>query len=67
MRAVFSLLLLVLAYAGTLPTEGYREERRFLATAGFINLTDNFRNEEVEICMVEELSNEDFRDLEEQG
>ena len=62
-QAVFSLLLLLLASAGTLPTEGYREERRFLATAGFINLADNFRNEEIEICMVEEFSNDDFRDL----
>ena len=63
MRTVFSLLLLLLATAGTLTTPGYTEEIRFLATAGFVNLTENFRNEEVEICMVEELTNKDFRDL----
>ena len=63
MRTVFSLLLLLLATAGSLPTPGYAEERRFLTTAGFVNLTENFQNEEVEICMVEELTNEDLREL----
>ena len=63
MRTVFSFLLLLLATGGSLPTPGYPEERRFLATAGVGNLTENFRNEEVKICMVEELTNEDFREL----
>ena len=63
MRTVFSLLLLLLATAGSLPTPGYAEERRFLTTAGFVNLIENFQNEEIEICMVEELTNEDLREL----
>ena len=63
MRTVFSLLLLLLATTGSLPTPGYREESRYLATAGFGNITENFRNEEVEICMVEGLTTEDFREL----
>ena len=63
MRTVLSFLLLLLATAGSLPTPGYTEERRFLATAGFGNLGENFRNEEVEICMLEGLTTEDFREL----
>ena len=47
MRTVFSLFLLLLATAGSLPTPGYAEERRFLTTAGFDNLTENFQNEDI--------------------
>ena len=63
MRTVFSLLLFLLATAGSLPTPGYAEERRFLTTVGFVNLTENFQNEEVEICMVDELTSEDLREV----
>ena len=56
-------LLVVLALALSLPSPGYKEETRFLRDAGFEDVIDCFKEEEVEIGHIARLSDSDLREL----
>ena len=56
-------MLILFTVAFSLPTPGYREERRFLAESGFCDLAGIFEEEEVEIQHILHISDDVLSDL----
>ena len=60
-KMIFAFTLILFTVAFSLPTPGYREERRFLAESGFGDLAGRF--EEVEIQHILRISDDTLRYL----